>query len=168
MLVKYFVKTPTKHHGIGMLEMMLTISILALMVLASVMYFQSVSESKKAMILTEMVTDIRSAAKNYVASNELSTITMEKLIAAGLLSAKYAHTPWWAGDNESDNTIIVSAFGNDAIDIEITDILPKQCEKVLGRVKATLTDSETAECKKNTMMITYTIYESPEALMKPA
>ena len=131
------------------------------------MYFNSVAENTKTMALAEMVSDIEHAAKTYAASNDLSTISMDNMIKAKILTANYAHTPWWAGD-EGSNDITVSAARNDpnAITITLNDMLPAQCEKLQDRIKAAQLQSESINCKDNT--ITYIIYDSPTSLMKPS
>lgn len=133
MMLTHYWKRQT---GIGLLELMLVLSIASVIILASVSYYQSVASNQKITQANAMIADIYSAAKNYVKSQGASQLSLENLIATGLLTQYFERNPW-------GGQITVATNGEYQIVITMDQIPIAQCQKLNRRMQQTFTNTDT-------------------------
>jgi type II secretory pathway pseudopilin PulG len=93
--------------GIGLLELMLSLAIIAILLIMATRYYQSASNNQNINQAVDMFNAVKSAVKNYMNSNLNSTSypTVGQLQAAGYLPDNYATS---ATANPWNGTICVS------------------------------------------------------------
>jgi len=146
--------------GIGLLELMLSISIMAVIIIVSVSYFESVSANQKITQANAMIADIYSASKNYVKAIGESDLSIEKMIEAGLLTSYYQTDPW-------GGSIEASLFTNQ-LSISMSNVPWSQCNRLVERLRQTFSNpadvtvagTENAICQQSssTLQVIYDIY----------
>lgn len=122
--------------GIGLLELMLVIALIAIITLLSVSYFQSVSSNQKITQANSLVADIYVASKDYVKAQGMDQLSLDNLISAGLLTDYYREAPWGG-----QVTVTPSSSMNHSITqikIEMSDVPPAECIKLRKRLLKTI------------------------------
>lgn len=128
----------SRQRGIGLLELMLSLSILSIITVMSVSYYQSASRSQRLAQATAMISDIYAAAKDFV---KFSTedMSIEKMVDAGLLTTYYETNPW-GGDNEA-------SLKDSSLTIKMEGLRHDPCQSLKNRIKQTISsDKEKASC----------------------
>ena len=144
-----------RQKGIGLLELMLTISILSVMLILSVAYYQSVSSSQKITQANAMIADIYAASKDYVKTPDANKLGLIVLETSGLLSNYYTYNPW-GGIFKVDPDGV-------GVRISMTNVNEDDCIKLQSRIEQTLTSSNetssnTQMCAQNVFTVYYDLY----------
>ena len=145
-----------KQQGIGLLELLLAISIISVMTIMAVSYYQSTSRAQRLAQATAMVSDIYSASKDY--SKTGGTISINNMIDAGLLTNYYLTDPW-------DGDVTAKRDGSQ-VEIQLKTVPGDACDALQTRVEKTLSSSsESAACgtrkifkKRPPKVTTFTVY----------
>lgn len=89
-------KTPQRLHGIGLLELMLSLAIIAIMLIMAVRYYQSANTNQSLSQAVDMVNAVTGAAESYTTSNASFRTsaspplpTLSDLVAGGYLPNSY-------------------------------------------------------------------------------
>lgn len=101
MLMKFY----NKQRGIGLLELMLSLAIIAILLVMATRYYVITSRSQQANQAVEFVNAMISAARNYSAGGNFNGIDSagDALIKMGLVSK---------GDQNKDGTGVINGWGN--------------------------------------------------------
>lgn len=136
-----FQKRRPKIRGIGLLELMLVLSLIAVMVMVSVEYYTSANTEQEATTLVNSYSTIKSAVENYLADNPTAGIpTMAILVQNGYLPSVYnTSLNMWQG------TITITASGNATFAVVQTAIPQAVCAMAYGQIAATL-NNNLGEC----------------------
>ncbi|MBX9705583.1 MAG: hypothetical protein K2Q14_03760 [Gammaproteobacteria bacterium] len=140
--MKMFVqKRRQKIRGIGLLELMLTLSLLAVMIMVAVEYYSSANTEQEATTVVNSYSTIKSAVENYLADNPTAGVpTMALLVQNGYLPSVYnTSLNMWGG------TITVTTSGNAAFAVAQTAIPKSVCAMAYGQIAATL-NNNLGEC----------------------
>lgn len=97
-----------KPSGIGLLELMLSLAIIAILLIMATRYYQSTSQSQKVNQAAGDIQAILAAAANYNAGNPGGVFTISKLISSGYLPSSMgssaANANPWGGAYTAVNT----------------------------------------------------------------
>lgn len=135
-----------KHYlskGIGLLELMLSLAIIAILLIMATRYYQSASDSQKISQAVDMFAALKGAAKNYYHSQTPPTYatSVAQLVAAGYLPASYLDNDQSgaASSNASPwNTSIAVAGGAGFVTVTMHIPSGNICNQVLSRLNSTL------------------------------
>jgi len=88
-----------KNKGIGLLELMLSLAIIAILLIMAIRYYQSANLSQQMSSATDMFNAVRSAMKNFYNDNAgnsggQSQASINSLIASGYLPPSFGVNPW--------------------------------------------------------------------------
>lgn len=75
--------------GVGLLELMLSLAIIAILLIMATRYYQSASQSQKVTQTASDIQALMAAAANYTASDPNATYSIDDLASAGLLPPKW-------------------------------------------------------------------------------
>lgn len=99
-----------KVKGVGLLELMLSLAIIAVLLIMATRYYQTTSQSQKVNQAVSDIQAILAAAANYTAASPGSAFAITDLVSAGLLPANWStETPVagtanpWAGAYTATN-----------------------------------------------------------------
>jgi Tfp pilus assembly protein PilV len=136
--------------GIGLLELMLSLAIIAVLLLAATQYFKTVDTSRRVDTAIKMLQQTISAAEDYKmssSSNDYSGISMDVLAKRGLINFASANTNPWGG-----NITVSATTDAKQITLSMTSITTG-CSQLVDAVKNFGTQGGT--CVNNTFSDTY-------------
>lgn len=137
-----------KNKGIGLLELMLSLAIIAILLIMATRYYQSASSSQKVSQAVDMFAALKSAAQNYHNSQGQTGDYASKvgqLVVAGYLPASYLDGGPSAPTSASPSAVsspwgtaigVSGANGQATITMAIPDAQP--CTQVQNKLKATV------------------------------
>ncbi len=138
-----------RQRGIGLLELMLSLTVLAVMAMVAIMYFQPAFRNQKVTAANAMLAKIYTASSEYVKSNQYNgTLSMNVLIKNEYLPTYYSHNPW--GGN-----VDISLENTNQLVIKLMDIPKADCELLSKRL---VNRSEKSVCSGADMDVTYELY----------
>lgn len=135
-----------KNIGIGLLELMLALAVIAVMIVISVKYYTSANTEQEATSLVDSYNTIKSAVENYLADNPNATVpSLQVLIQNGYLPNLYGGLTQASGgtakftvnNNPWGGTITV-APQKGMFTIQQTNIPGVVCNMAYGQLQATL------------------------------
>lgn len=132
--------------GIGLLEMMLVLAIIAVLLLVSVRYYGNANAEQEANTLVNSYSTVKSAVQTYLANNPGANVptSINPLVTGGYLpdiylttvgsgaSAKKASKNIWGGD------ITISSNADGTFSITQTLIPQAVCTMAYGQLKSTI------------------------------
>lgn len=132
--------------GIGLLELMLSLAIIAILLIMATRYYQSASASQKLSQAVDMYAAIKGAANNYYNSQSQSgqyADTIAELVMAGYLPPSYLDNDVASSGGKStisspwNSAISVGGSGGQ---ITVGMVVPDQptCQQLVGRLIATV------------------------------
>lgn len=138
--------------GIGLLELMLSLAIIAILLIMATRYYQSASNNQNINQAVDMVNAVKSAVKNYMNSNLNSTAypTVTQLEAAGYLPDNYASSATanpWNGSicvSKADGPTTCGSQAGGSFGVALSGLPGSICNQVLQRLQATI-DSAAGE-----------------------
>lgn len=139
--------------GLGLLELLLSLSVVAVLVLTSVNYYQSVRTAHNVTLATNMYRDIVKATQRFISHNEPKNVSMQKLISEDLLTKQYETNPW-AGKT----TVNTTQKGRLFVTIKMEGVPKSACLNLAGQLVMGLTSSEAVnskDCQKGIISATY-------------
>ena len=135
--------------GIGLLELMLSLAIIAILLIMATRYYQSASDANKRNQALDMFSATNAAVENYKIDNpgQVTTLTgaagMVALIDAGYLPPSYGSNAStanpWGGDITVDATAADGTFT-----VTMTGVASNSCEAVGLRVNQTISGAGTS------------------------
>jgi type II secretory pathway pseudopilin PulG len=138
-----------KAKGIGLLELMLSLAIIAILLIMATRYYQSASNSQKVSQAVDMFAAMKGAAQNYHNSQGSTGVyasSVAELVGKGYLPASYLD----GGTYSSSATSKVSSPWNTAISISgasgqatVSMVVPdvQSCEQVVNKLAATISSA---------------------------
>lgn len=144
-----------KQLGIGLLELMLSLAIIAILLVMAIRYYQSASNAQSINQAIDMVNAVKAGVKNYLTSNVGSTSIpkVSELAGKGYLPQTYqspANANPWGG-------MVGFGTGTDCNDLPTTmsptfsiclaGIPSTICTQIKDRITSTLNTGESADCK---------------------
>lgn len=150
-----------RQRGIGLLELMLSLAIIAILLIMATRYYQTASNNNAINSAVDMANGVKSAVKNFMNSNMNSTTlpTVSDLVANGYLPNDYSNpssaNPWGGdicvGSGGTSPTCVDGTGGNlvnSTFSVTFTQIPPSICNQVQARIQTTLAAGgvETASC----------------------
>ncbi|MBX9705584.1 MAG: prepilin-type N-terminal cleavage/methylation domain-containing protein [Gammaproteobacteria bacterium] len=148
-----------RQRGIGLLELMLSLAIIAILLIMATRYYQTASNNNAMNSAIDMANAVKSGVKNYMNSNMNSKTlpTVTELETNGYLPQAYANpasaNPWGGdicigtpGGTCSDSS--AGSISNSTFAVTMAGIPTAICNQVAARVQATLAAGgvETATC----------------------
>ncbi|MFN7097283.1 MAG: type II secretion system protein [Gammaproteobacteria bacterium] len=130
--------------GIGLLELMLALSVIAIMLVVSVRYYSSANMQQEATSLVNGFSTIHSAVENYMADNPTAGVpTMPLLIQDGYLPNTFGTVTGnkaIVNNNPWGGTITVNG-SNNMFTVVQTGIPGEVCNAAYGQLQSTLNTS---------------------------
>lgn len=138
--------------GIGLLEIMLVLSIAAVIIILSARYYQTTRQNQNTANTISIIGDIHKAAMTYAKRKDYdsSTLNLPKLVESGLLSLSQAQNPW-------GGSVVLSPEGNQA-KIVFSGLPNTSCEDLSVRLKKSARSGEDAICSGTTLTVKYDLY----------
>lgn len=142
---RYLVKIWRRVFGIGLLELMLALAIIAVMLVVAVKYYSSANSEQEAATLVNSFSTIKSAVENYLADNPTGGFpTMSLLVQSGYLPSLYGGAATKSGApgtgssvNEWGGKITLLAVGS-LFSVQQTNVPGAVCNMAYGQLKETL------------------------------
>ena len=131
-----------RQQGIGLLELMLSLAIIAILLIMATRYYQSASVSNKINTAVDMFAGVQGAMESYSIDNNASEATIDELVQSGYLPPSY-------GNGEGANPFggdvtLTPGSGVYTIAMDNVPIEGDVCEKLAARVDSTISASRTA------------------------
>lgn len=151
--------------GIGLLELMLSLAIIAVLLIMATRYYASASASQKIQASIDQVNAIRSAVQNATAgatSATLGSLTLGSLVAAGYLPLSFmdAATVSAAASLSTAispyGTAVSMTAGSTSLNISLVAPNNETCTAIANKVNAT-SQSQAATCSSGTLSVNYSI-----------
>lgn len=128
--------------GVGLLELMLSLAIIAILLIMATRYYQSASENNKRNQAVDMFSAVNGAVQTWKIDQLASssggpgtTVTIENLVSGGYLPPSYGNgsgiAPW-------GGTITVGAPSGGIYTVAMDSIPENSCSAVCGRVSSTI------------------------------
>lgn len=153
--------------GIGLLELMLSLAIIAVLLIMATRYYSSASASQKIQAAVDQINATRSAVQNAAAgiSTSSSSATIGDLVAAGYLPLSFVAgvsnasaaagmssgvTPW-------GGSISIGNFSTKTFDITMDTPNSQTCTAVQNKINATAAQGSAASCSDSTLTVTYAL-----------
>lgn len=136
--------------GIGLLELMLALAIIAVLLIMATRYYQSTSQSQKVNQAASDIQAIVAAGANFQVGDPGGSYTIADL-------TKFLPSTWsdpskinpWGGGYTADSA------ANGAVDITVTGIPESACAPLAALTKMNTVDQVEPECGNNTMTGTF-------------
>ena len=137
--------------GIGLLELMLSLAIIAILLIMATRYYQSASDANKRNQAVDMFSATNAAVENYKIDNPGdvknlagSGVGMKMLIDAGYLPPSYGSqgktaNPW-GGPIDVDASI-----GGGVFTVSMTGVATNSCDAVGDRIDQTIAKASTTD-----------------------
>ncbi len=128
-----------RQKGIGLLELMLSLAIIAILLIMATRYYQSASVSNKINTAVDMFAGVQGAMESYAIDNDPEDATIEELSTKGFLPPSY-------GDGDGVNPFggkieLTPASGYYTITMDEVPGEGGVCEKLASRVNSTIAAS---------------------------
>ena len=154
------VKFKKRMLGIGLLELMLSLAIIAVLLIMATRYYSSASESQKIQAGVDMVNAVRAAVANYSSGQGIPTTppTVLELVQSGLLPASFGSTAALNGTANPWGESIATAASSTSGAYEVTMTTPSSniCTAVQGKLAATAPQDSDVSCSSgSTVTATY-------------
>lgn len=144
--------------GIGLLELMLSLAIIAILLIMATRYYQSASDQNKRNQAVDMFAAVNGAVEAYKIDNSLSTPpTITSLASDGYLPPSYSASSTanpWGGEIKITITPASGSFT-----VEMDDVPAGSCQAVGTRVNSTIAQTgatDAASCPKDGTTVTAT------------
>jgi type II secretory pathway pseudopilin PulG len=154
----------TKQLGIGLLELMLSLAIIAILLVMAIRYYQSASSAQSINQAIDMVNAVKGGVKNYLTSNIGSTTIpkVSDLAAKGYLPNTYENpttaNPWGGAIGFGSSTCTDAATTMaPTFSICLGGIPSAICTQIKDRIKSTLNNGETAVCNASSTSATLVV-----------
>jgi len=141
--------------AIGLLELMLSLAIIAVLLIMATRYYSSASGTQKVQSATDMVNAIKAGVANYIAGSNIglsdndkdtTSVTIGSLVKAGYLPTSFQGSA--DDDGGDDGTSLITPWGDatatisvsrTTYGIDITKLGTKDaCQSVATKVNATM------------------------------
>jgi type II secretory pathway pseudopilin PulG len=137
----------TKILGISLLELMLSLAIIAIILVAAMRYYQTTRESQQVNAAAEMVTAVYSAGASWIQFNkDFSGVNIAAFVSNGSLPASFANpnaNPWGGAINTAPGqTTPPNTF---ALTVSLTHVSTTACSDLAAKVQAKMPNA-TANC----------------------
>lgn len=117
-----------KIRGISLLEVMLSLAIIAIIIMLATRYFSTANEAENINNATLLIENGRTASLRYLTiTGSLQDVSVENLIKDDLLPPGFGKNPW-AGNI----TIVVAPNDSSKVQITLTDIPKPACDNLLA------------------------------------
>ena len=135
--------------GIGLLELMLSLAIIAILLIMATRYYQSASDANKRNQAVDMMSAVNGAVQNYKIDNAalLADVDMTALIDAGYLPPSYGSTGAGANPWGGDISVAVDGTSDASVGtftVTMSDVSPTSCVAVALRVNGTIAGASTS------------------------
>lgn len=131
------IQKKVRQHGIGLLELMLSLTIIAILLIAATRYYQSAQTSRQIQVAMESVQSVYAATQQYY--NDYGTVpTLELLKKSAMLPNNFNDfaNPWGGGISD-DKTTGCIGFG-----LKFLTNVPKEaCSNIKNKVTSNYPDS---------------------------
>jgi len=139
--------------GIGLLELMLALAIIAVLIIMATRYYQSTSRNQKVAEAVTQVNALIAASSNWkIGRSAFTGITYAKLYAQGLLPKEMktdtTATPW-------GTKISVASTAGNSFDMSFEGLDSADCEALAGRFTESANITTTATCASGKVVFTY-------------
>ena len=128
-----------RQSGIGLLELMLSLAIIAILLIMATRYYQSASESNKINQAVDMFSAINGAVQNYKLDSDPLGVNVAALTDGGYLPPNYGsgtvNNPW-------GGSVQVAVSGT-TVTITMEGVPPSSSPKVTNRVDQTIARAST-------------------------
>lgn len=121
-----------KNKGITLLELMLSLAIIAIILVMATRYYEIVHSTEQTNDASNMIQAIRAGSQRWLLSNQdFSNISITAMQNLNLLPQTFSDNPW-------GSTMTVSPASGDTskIQIEMKDMPLSACENLLSRFSA--------------------------------
>ena len=133
---------------------MLVLSVLVVIVLMSIRYFDSARTSQKVSTTLGLVGDIHEASMSYAKRHDFSGLTMSNLTSAGLLSEQQTISPW-----DGQTIVVIGQNTNQQVKITVPGVPTNSCDQLKKYLdKSTRSSSESVDCPGDELVVTYDLY----------
>lgn len=134
-----------KQRGISLLEVLLSLSVIAIVLVMATRYYRNAQQSQQIANALSMLSGIVTAETQYAAANNNTYVDLATLRTAGYLPANFIHDPW-------GNTIqYAAASPGYTITMGPTPSV-NACNILAGMVNS---GSGTAVCNGTSLAVTY-------------
>lgn len=141
-----------KHQGISLLELMLSLAIIAILLVMATRYYQITRQSQQVEEGLELMTSIYTAGSSYLESNpSFSGVTLQTFINNGSVPASFKNS---ATINPWGGALTVTGSAQNLV-VGMTNIPDKACNNLDAKVKQKFGVS-TSSCNNNTYSYTLT------------
>ncbi len=141
--------------GIGLLELMLAMAIIAILTLMATKYFTSTKRDELVTQGITLVQDIVSASASYVPPSDGSAQVASKsnITASGMLPEQYAggNTPW----NGATWTVNSSNTSSNDVQVGITGLPAYACTDLVNKFKSIGNVTDASSCSGGSFDMTF-------------
>ncbi len=137
---------PLNQRGIGLLELMLSLAIIAILLIMATRYYQTTKQSQEVNDAVQLVNSLVGAMTNYRTDNpttyKTATVSIETLTDTGYMPSAYGD-----GTNTSPwrTSIGPTSFGaSNEVYVTINDVPAGACQQLAGRLASSCQLSTTA------------------------
>jgi len=122
-----------QQQGIGLLELMLALAVIAMMMVAASRYYQSTQVARRVQIAVESVQALYAANERYVQDYGISTVTLADLTSKGYLPADFGDTanPWGG-----DITLALASSSTVYLKATFSKVPESDCKNVYNKLHA--------------------------------
>lgn len=120
-----------KHTGIGLLELMLSLVVIASLLLLVTRYYLVTERAERVSKAAQMINNIVDAGVKYSEglTNTSQGMSLQSLIDTRLLSGSYSQSPWARSQHDISILGIKNGFS-----ILIADVPKKECDNLLNLI----------------------------------
>jgi len=161
----------SKSKGIGLLELMLSLAIIAILLIMAIRYYQSANLSQQMSSATNMFNAVRSAMKNFYNDNAVNpnvggaqSVSIQDLMDSGYLPPSFGVNPWGGvvaftaiASSRSCGTKLTPTALNQTYSVCMSEVPTAACSQLQVKLQGTINTSlnEDAACDANTVTVTY-------------
>lgn len=151
-------KIKNRHHGIGLLELMLSLAIIAAVILLATRYFSQASEASKVTQATQIIRTLTDASFKWVEGKpnfdgepgKNNPLSIPQLITDGILSSDWSDKPSPWGEGKGTSTITLEPYSSGMLMMN------------RNQIKITILNVPESACKSiNDIMIKQGVKECP-------
>lgn len=129
--------------GIGLLELMLSLAIIAILLIMATRYYQSASTNQKINQAVDMFAAVKSGVRNYYLSTKTFPTGVQTLVQSGYLPTSYldgdkSTATTTANVNPWSGSLAIAAGTGDIFTVVMAGIPNGMCSQLTGRLQATL------------------------------
>lgn len=142
-----------QQQGIGLLELMLALAIIAVLLIMATRYYSTAHQNQQMSSAVDMYTAVAGATKNYFNDKQAYPTTINQLTTGGYLPSSYANgtsvNPW-----NGDITISTSAG---VVTVTMTNIPTGVCTPLSERLKLITYGATPPACSGSSLPATFAI-----------